>query len=152
MARLNQWAFRGQLLNSPNVRIRKMTGPFSLPPIRGEDFLTMGRTGRLFVPKLHDSRRISLEIIVRDVPTGVTQGIFDQFTLRDSRTPFLSFHFITSSLRLLLLHNQLSVPPLSPSPSPSGGRPVDRPRPGRSGTVVDCPQVAAAAAAAAAAA
>ena len=72
MARLNQWAFRGQLLNSPNVRIRKMTGPFSLPPIRGEDFLTMGRTGRLFVPKLHDSRRISLEIIVRDVPAGVT--------------------------------------------------------------------------------
>lgn len=79
--RLNQWSFRGQLLNSPNVRIRKMTGPFSLPPIRGEDFLTMGRTGRLFVPKLHDSRRISLEIIVRDVPVGVTQGIFDQFAL-----------------------------------------------------------------------
>ena len=79
--RLNQWSFRGQIINGPNVRVRKMTGPFGLPPVRGDDFLTMGRTGQQFVPKKHDSRRISLEIIVRDVPIGVTQGIFDNLAL-----------------------------------------------------------------------
>jgi len=78
MARLNQWAFRGSIINGPNVRVRDISGAFGLPPLRGEDFLTMGRTGRVFVPKVHDSREITLEIIVRDVPYGVTPGIFDQ--------------------------------------------------------------------------
>lgn len=81
MARLNQWSFRGQILNGPNVRIRDISGAFGLPPVRGSDFLTYGRTGQLFVPKLHDSRDITLEIIVRDSSYGVAAGVFDQLAL-----------------------------------------------------------------------
>jgi hypothetical protein len=81
MARINQWAFRGQILNSPYVRIRHMTGPFSLPPLKGQNFPTMGGTGELFVPKLHGPRDLQLEIIVRDMPYGIAPIIFDQLSL-----------------------------------------------------------------------
>ena len=90
MSRLNQWAFRGFNLNQPGARVRDMTGEFSLPPLRGSDFLTMGRTGQLFVPKLHDERRISLEIVVYEDSfrgVGGAQGFFDQLaTLFANRT------------------------------------------------------------------
>ena len=81
MARINQWAFRGQILNSQYVRIRQMVGPFSLPPLRGSDWVTYGHTGELFVPKLHGPRDIQLELIVRDVPYGIAPIIFDQLSL-----------------------------------------------------------------------
>ena len=90
MARLNQWAFRGFNLNQPGARVRDMTGEFSLPPLRGSDFLTMSRTGQLFVPKLHDERHISLEIVVYEDSfrgVGGAQGFFDQLaTLFANRT------------------------------------------------------------------
>ena len=78
MARLNQWAFRGTAINAANVLVRDITGAFGLPPLRGDDWVAPGRTGRIFVPKKHDARDIQLEIIVRDVPAGVTPAIFDQ--------------------------------------------------------------------------
>ena len=81
MARINQWAFRGQILNSQYVRIRQMVGPFSLPPLRGSDWITYGHTGELFVPKVHGGRDIQLELIVRDVPYGIAPIIFDQLSL-----------------------------------------------------------------------
>lgn len=78
MAQLNRWSFRGVPLNRTNVRIRQMTGQFGLPPLRGNDFLTFNRTGQLFIPKIHDSRRIGLEIIITDEPAWVAQSIFDE--------------------------------------------------------------------------
>jgi hypothetical protein len=85
MARLNQWAFRGFNLNQPGVRVRDMTGEFGLPPLRGSDFLTMGRTGQLWVPKLPDERHISLEIVVYEDAfgsgVGGAQGFFDQLAI-----------------------------------------------------------------------
>lgn len=65
-ATLNRWSFRGHLLNRPEMRVRQMTGLLGLPPMRGEDFLTMGLTGRLFVPKIPDARRIGLELLLTD--------------------------------------------------------------------------------------
>jgi hypothetical protein len=41
----------------------------------------MGKTGQLFVPKVADSRKISLEILVRDNGTGIARVIFDQFAV-----------------------------------------------------------------------
>ena len=58
-----------------------MTSQFGLPPLRGENFLTMGRTGQLFVPKIHDSRRISLLIEVADLPAGHAQTAFDALSV-----------------------------------------------------------------------
>ena len=81
MARLNQWSFRGEILNSPYVRVRQITGAFGLPPLRGTDFPTNLRTGAQFVPKITDSRRITLELIVRDNGTGIAAAIFDHFGL-----------------------------------------------------------------------
>ena len=87
MSRLIGWSFRGFNLNQPGARVTQMTGPFSLPPLRGKDFLTMGRTGELFVPKVHDSRRISLTITVYEdsvlTPSGGAgaQAFFDQLAI-----------------------------------------------------------------------
>jgi len=78
MARVNQWAFRGQLINSPYVRVRDITGQWGLPPLRGENFLTYNATGRLFVPKIHDEKHITLELLVRDTPSGMAAYVFDQ--------------------------------------------------------------------------
>ena len=84
MSRLSQWSFRGFNLNQEGARVRKMTGPFSLPPLRGTNFLTPGRTGQLFTTKVHDQRKISLEIVVfEDGVRGVggAQGFFDQLAV-----------------------------------------------------------------------
>ena len=83
MSRLNQWAFRGFALNQNGARVRDMTGIFGLPPLRGDNFLTMGQTGQLFVPKLHDQRTISLAITVyEDWLNGTSaQGFFDQLAI-----------------------------------------------------------------------
>lgn len=64
---LNRWSFRGVPLNRPDLRVRAMTGALGLPPLRGSDFLTMGSTGQLWVPKLADSRRVGLELLLTDV-------------------------------------------------------------------------------------
>ena len=76
----SSWSFRGTNLNtltSAKIDVTDVTGQFGLPPLRGENFLTMGRTGQLFVPKIHDSRRISLLIEVADLPAGHAQTAFD---------------------------------------------------------------------------
>ena len=80
MSRLNQWSFRGVPLNQVGARVTDLTGPFALPPLRGDNFLTYGRTGQLFVPKLHDERRISLEITAYEDGVRGTgaQWFFDQ--------------------------------------------------------------------------
>ena len=77
MARLNQWAFAGNLINSPNVRVGKIVGQFGLPPLRGANWIAQNATGEQFVPKLHGGRDIILPLIVRDTPNGISQGIFD---------------------------------------------------------------------------
>jgi hypothetical protein len=56
MARLNQWAFRGNILNGPNVRIGKVAGAFALPPLRGSNWIAQNATGEQFVSKLHGGR------------------------------------------------------------------------------------------------
>jgi hypothetical protein len=81
MAQLNVWSFRGQPLNRPNVRVEQITGQFGLPPLRGEDFLAFNRTGRLFIPKTADARKISLAIVITDEPAWVAQSIFDEFSV-----------------------------------------------------------------------
>ena len=60
MARLNQWAFAGNLINSPNVRVGKIVGQFGLPPLRGANWIAQNATGEQFVQKLHGnlSRKI----------------------------------------------------------------------------------------------
>ena len=77
MARLNQWAFAGNLINSPNVRVGKIVGQFGLPPLRGANWIAQNATGEQFVPKLHGGRDIILPLIVRDTPNGISQGIFE---------------------------------------------------------------------------
>lgn len=67
MSVLNRWSFRGSPLNRPDLRVRQMTGPHSLPPVRGKDFLAMGSVGQLYVPKIADSRRIGLELLMTEV-------------------------------------------------------------------------------------
>lgn len=64
---LNRWSFRGFPLNRSDIRVRAMTGPLSVPPSRGSDFLTMGTTGQLWVRKIADSRRIGLELLLTGV-------------------------------------------------------------------------------------
>jgi hypothetical protein len=76
---LNRWSFRGTPLNRPDLRVRTMTGPHHLPPMRGQDFLTMGGVGQLWVPKLADSRRIGLELLLTDVlRAGQVQALLDE--------------------------------------------------------------------------
>ena len=77
MARFNQFAFNGQLINGPNIRIGQITGQFGLPPLRGANWIAQNATGELFVPKLHGGRDIILPLIVRDTPNGISQSIFD---------------------------------------------------------------------------
>ena len=79
MAQVSGWTFRGTSLNTGNVKITALDNFTSLPPLRGDDFLTMGRTGRLFVPKLHDSRHIMLKIELLDVTLNSVQALLDQY-------------------------------------------------------------------------
>jgi hypothetical protein len=67
---LNRWGFRGALLNRSDLRVRQMTGVNAVPALRGKDFLTMNRTGQLWVRKVSDSRRIALELLLTDVYRG----------------------------------------------------------------------------------
>lgn len=64
---LNRWSFRGYSLNRTDLRVRQMTGVTSTPPSRGKDWLTMNRTGQLWVRKVADSRRIGLELLATGV-------------------------------------------------------------------------------------
>lgn len=76
---LNRWSFRGTPLNRPDLRVRQMTGPHGVPPLRGQDFLTMGAVGQLWVPKIADSRRIGLELLLTDVyRAGQIQALLDE--------------------------------------------------------------------------
>jgi len=79
MAAVSNWTFRGTSLNTGNVKITELGNFTSLPPLRGDDFLTMGRTGRQHVPKLHDSRHIMLKIELLDVPDNSVQALLDQY-------------------------------------------------------------------------
>lgn len=81
MARFNQFSFRGQLINGPNVRIGQITGQFGLPQLRGANWIAQGATGEIFVPKLHGAHDIILPLIVRDIPNGISQSIFDQIAI-----------------------------------------------------------------------
>jgi hypothetical protein len=76
MAAISGWTFRGTALNSGNIKITDVSGLFGLPPLRGDDWLTYGHTGRLFVPKVHDSRHIMLKIEVLDQPLNSAQALF----------------------------------------------------------------------------
>jgi hypothetical protein len=76
MAVFNLWSFRSTSLNTANISVRMVDGPNALPPIRGGDFIPMGRTGSLFVPKVHGARRIALELQVLGA-TGAAQADFD---------------------------------------------------------------------------
>jgi len=78
---LNRWSFRGHPLNRTNLRVRQMTGAHTLPPLRGADFLTMGHVGQLYVPKIADSRRIGLELLLTDEGAGLIPGLLDEFGL-----------------------------------------------------------------------
>jgi hypothetical protein len=79
MAVLNRWSFRGALLNRPQLRVRQMTGAHALPPSRGQDFLTMGSTGQLWVRKIADSRRVGLELLLTDEGwAGMIPSLLDE--------------------------------------------------------------------------
>lgn len=79
MTALNRWAFRGHPFNRAEMRVRAMTGVIALPPLRGEDFLTMGLAGRLFVPKVPDSRKIGLEFLLTDsIHAGLIPEMLDE--------------------------------------------------------------------------
>lgn len=76
---LNRWSFRGAPLNRPDLRVRQMQGPHGVPPLRGQDFLTYGGVGQLWVPKIADSRRIGLELLLTDVlRAGEIQALLDE--------------------------------------------------------------------------
>jgi hypothetical protein len=80
VARLNQFSFNGQLINSPNVRVGKIVGQFGLPQLRGSNWIAQNATGEQFVQKLHGGRDIILPLIVRDTPNGISQSIFDMIS------------------------------------------------------------------------
>ena len=95
MSILNRWAFDGYPLNRPGVRVRAMTGVLGLPPLRGADFLTPGVPGQLFVPKVPDSRRIGLEILVNEGEEAAVSDYLDTLaTLFGQRgqSPLAHFH------------------------------------------------------------
>jgi hypothetical protein len=76
MAAISGWTFRGTSLNSGNIKITDVSGLFGLPPLRGDNWLTYGHTGQLFVPKVHDQRHIMLKIEVLDQPLNSAQALF----------------------------------------------------------------------------
>jgi hypothetical protein len=81
MAVFNRWSFRGfPLRQGLNTNVGTMQGVFALPPLRGDDFLTMNRTGQIYVQKVHDSRVISLMIVVRDTASNA-KIYFDQLSV-----------------------------------------------------------------------
>lgn len=93
---LNRWSFRGALMNRPDLRVRVMTGVNSVPPSRGKDWLTMNRTGQLYVPKVADSRRIALELLLTDVlRAGEIQTLLDELAglfVPRSQGPLVHYH------------------------------------------------------------
>jgi Siphovirus-type tail component, C-terminal domain len=79
---LNRWSFRGYPLNRSELRVRAMTGVHGVPPLRGNDFVTTGVTGQLYVRKLADSRRIGLELLLTDSGwTGMIPTLLDELAL-----------------------------------------------------------------------
>jgi hypothetical protein len=64
------WDFANVPLNRPNVRVRNISGPYSLPPLRGSNVALSSRAGAIWLPKLHEPRHITLELLIFDPGGG----------------------------------------------------------------------------------
>jgi len=59
---LNHWAYAGFDFNAVGLIVRTPVGPGQLPPLRGTDNPNAGIPGGLFVPKVHDTRPVTLDL------------------------------------------------------------------------------------------
>lgn len=58
------WSYGGVDFQTLGIRVRTMTGAFALPPLRGNDIPSAYATGQRWLPKVHDERTITLEMLI----------------------------------------------------------------------------------------
>ncbi|MGH2512356.1 MAG: hypothetical protein ACRDGQ_06690 [Candidatus Limnocylindrales bacterium] len=62
-------------LDRPNLRVRTLTHPYSVPPLVGDDVQLASYPGEFFLTKQHGARRISLELLLFD-PDGFPANVY----------------------------------------------------------------------------
>jgi hypothetical protein len=63
-ANYSHWEFNGFDFSSVGVIVRTPVGPGQVPPLRGTDLPYAGIPGALAVPKVHDTRGVSLDLLL----------------------------------------------------------------------------------------
>jgi hypothetical protein len=66
----NAWEYNGVDLRTFAYDVRALGAPEQVPGRRGENVIVSGRTGRLYVPKMLDQRRLTLGMWVDARPPG----------------------------------------------------------------------------------
>lgn len=108
-------------LNRPYVKVKNTSGHNKMPPMRGSDVALTSRTGQKWLPKIHDSRHLTFDLIIYS-PNGEDSAAIVQRTLDEFNTAFgttwaqgILTHYLPSGLVVTAQATVLAFEPVDVS-------------------------------------